>query len=83
LRSANSLRGDTIQVGQTLSIPGSGPTLIASVAPPQVSEHTIARGETLSGIAARYSISLSSLREANRLRNDTIRVGQVLVIPAS
>lgn len=83
LRSANSLRGDTIHVGQTLSIPGSGPTLIASVAPPQVSEHTIARGETLSGIAARYSISLSSLREANRLRNDTIRVGQVLVIPAS
>ena len=83
LRSANSLRGDTIHVGQTLSIPGSGATLIASVAPPQVSEHTIARGETLSGIAARYSISLSSLREANSLRNDTIRVGQVLVIPAS
>jgi N-acetylmuramoyl-L-alanine amidase len=83
LRSANSLRSDTIHVGQTLSIPGSGPALIAAVAPPQVSEHTIARGETLSGIAARYSISLSSLREANRLRNDTIRVGQVLVIPAS
>ncbi|MDP2284513.1 MAG: LysM peptidoglycan-binding domain-containing protein [Pseudohongiella sp.] len=43
----------------------------------------MARGETLSGIAARYSISLSRLREANHLRNDTIREGQVLVIPGS
>ncbi|MDO9477620.1 MAG: N-acetylmuramoyl-L-alanine amidase, partial [Pseudohongiella sp.] len=83
LRSANSLRNDTIHIGQTLRIPGTGPALIAAVTPPQVSEHTIARGETLSGIAARYSISLSRLREANHLRNDTIRVGQVLVIPGS
>ncbi|MBU2098807.1 MAG: N-acetylmuramoyl-L-alanine amidase [Gammaproteobacteria bacterium] len=83
LRSANNLRSDNIQIGQTLRIPGSGPALIAASAPPQVSEHTIVRGETLSGIAQRYSISLSRLREANQLRNDTIRVGQVLVIPAS
>ena len=83
LRSANSLRSDTIHIGQSLRIPGAGPALIAVAAPPQVSEHTITRGETLSGIAARYSISLSRLREANHLRNDTIRVGQVLVIPGS
>lgn len=83
LRSANSLRTDTIHVGQALRIPGAGPALIAAVAPAQVSEHTITRGETLSGIAARYSVSVSRLREANRLRNDTIRVGQVLLIPTS
>lgn len=82
LRAANNLRGDTIQVGQRLTIPGGGPMTIAS-APPLVSEHTISRGETLSGIAQRYQVSLSRLREANNLRNDTIRVGQVLVIPAS
>jgi len=83
LRAANSLRNDTIQVGQKLKIPGNGPAQLVVAAPPQVSEHTIARGETLSGIAQRYRISLSRLREANRLRNDTIHVGQVLVIPAS
>lgn len=82
LRAANNLRGDTIQVGQRLSIPGGGPMTIAS-APPVVSEHIISRGETLSGIAQRYQVSLSRLREANNLRNDTIRVGQVLVIPAT
>lgn len=83
LRSANKLRGDTIRVGQRLIIPGSGPQPVLSVAPPTVAEHTISRGETLSGIAARYRVSLSRLREANNLRGDTIRVGQVLVIPAS
>jgi N-acetylmuramoyl-L-alanine amidase len=82
LRAANNLRGDTIQVGQRLSIPGAGPMTIAS-APPVVSEHIISRGETLSGIAQRYQVSVSRLREANNLRNDTIRVGQVLVIPAT
>lgn len=83
LRGANKLRGDTIHVGQRLIIPGTGPQPVLAMAPPTVSEHTISRGETLSGIAARYRISLSRLREANKLRNDTIRVGQVLVIPAS
>jgi N-acetylmuramoyl-L-alanine amidase len=45
--------------------------------------HVIVEGETLSGIAQRYRISTSSLRAANRLQSDTVRVGQVLVIPAS
>jgi N-acetylmuramoyl-L-alanine amidase len=82
LRAANSLSADTIRIGQKLLIPGSGPQTIAATASPRVSQHTIARGETLSGIAQRYQISLSSLRAANNLRNDTIRVGQVLLIPS-
>ena len=45
-------------------------------------EHVIARGDTLSGIADRYNVSLGDLRRQNRLRHDRIRIGQVLVIPA-
>jgi N-acetylmuramoyl-L-alanine amidase len=81
LRAANKLSGDIVQLGQTLTIPGGGPAPLAA-APPVVSEHTISRGETLSGIAEQYRVSLSRLREANDLRNDTIRIGQVLLIPA-
>jgi len=44
-------------------------------------EHIISRGETLSGIAQRYRISLQNLRQANGLQGDRIRVGQKLVIP--
>jgi N-acetylmuramoyl-L-alanine amidase len=44
-------------------------------------EYTIARGDTLGQIARRYQISLRSLRSANGLSGDSIRVGQVLRIP--
>ena len=46
-------------------------------------EHRVRQGDTLSMIAARYDISLASLRRANGLRGDQIRVGQVLKVPAA
>jgi N-acetylmuramoyl-L-alanine amidase len=58
---------------------GGGSTRLAAGRPQQ---HVIRRGETLSGVASRYRVSLSSLRAANRLRSDTVRVGQKLRIPA-
>jgi len=45
--------------------------------------HVINSGDTLSEIAKQYRVSLSSLRSANRLSDDMIRVGQVLKIPES
>lgn len=43
--------------------------------------HIIERGDTLSGIAQRYDISLSRLRNANGLTRDVLHVGDVLTIP--
>ena len=44
--------------------------------------YTIARGDTLSGIAVRYGTSTRRIKEANGLSNDRIKVGQVITIPA-
>ncbi len=44
--------------------------------------HIIARGDTLSGIASRYKVSVASIKNVNSLRGDTVRVGQVLHIPS-
>jgi N-acetylmuramoyl-L-alanine amidase len=44
-------------------------------------EYTIARGDTLSGIASRYGTTVAALRDANKLSNTTIREGDVLKIP--
>jgi membrane-bound lytic murein transglycosylase D len=44
--------------------------------------HRVRRGETLSGIAVRYRVSLTALRRANSIRNDDyLRTGTRLRIP--
>lgn len=46
-------------------------------------KYIVARGDTLGGIANRYSVSLSRLRSANKIRGDVIHVGRELIIPTS
>ncbi|MEE8059549.1 MAG: N-acetylmuramoyl-L-alanine amidase [Pseudomonadales bacterium] len=46
-------------------------------------EYVIARGDTLSGIAKRYQVSIASIRSHNDLASSVIKVGQKLVIPSS
>ena len=46
-------------------------------------EHVVSSGESLALIAQRYQVSLASLRSANSLKSDTIKVGQTLSIPAT
>lgn len=45
--------------------------------------HTVTRGETLSGIAAKYDVSMDTLRGMNALKRDVVWVGQRLKVPAS
>jgi N-acetylmuramoyl-L-alanine amidase len=44
-------------------------------------KHSVKRGESLSIIAQRYSVSISSLKSVNNLKSDVVRIGQTLVIP--
>lgn len=48
-----------------------------------VREHIVARGDTLSSIAARHGVTVAQLRGANRLQGDVVRIGQRLSIPAA
>jgi len=45
--------------------------------------YVIARGDTLSAIAARYNISVEALKRHNGITSSTIRVGQRLKIPTT
>ncbi|MNJ40387.1 N-acetylmuramoyl-L-alanine amidase AmiC precursor [compost metagenome] len=46
-------------------------------------EHSVRPGETLAMIAVRYQVSVSSLRSANNLKSDELKVGQALNIPTT
>ena len=46
-------------------------------------KHTVKAGETLSGIASRYGVTVDDLQKANRIqRPSAIGIGRVLTIPA-
>ncbi|MCG8325277.1 MAG: N-acetylmuramoyl-L-alanine amidase [Thiotrichales bacterium] len=53
-------------------------TLLAETAP---RKHIIIRGDTLSGIAKLYSVSMQRLREHNQLKSDRLIIGRTLSIP--
>lgn len=46
-------------------------------------QHTVAAGDSLSGIAARYGVSSQRLMQYNNMRTTTVKLGQTLKIPAT
>ncbi|HEU4830026.1 MAG TPA: LysM peptidoglycan-binding domain-containing protein [Gemmatimonadales bacterium] len=74
-------RSTRIKAGQRLRI-GETPTERARVAT-RGSTHTVRSGETLTGVAKRYGVSLRALSSANGLSTTSkIRIGQRLRIPS-
>ena len=49
----------------------------------RVIKHTVRSGESLSILASRYSVSSSELKSHNRLKSNSLRIGQVLKIPSN
>ncbi len=45
--------------------------------------HRVRSGESLSLLAQRYNVKVSSIKEANNLHSDIVRIGQVLTIPST
>jgi membrane-bound lytic murein transglycosylase D len=91
LQRANGIKNQNrIQVGQVLSIPGSGSSAaqVAAAQPAssggQAARHRVRPGETLDAIAKKYGTTATALQNANGIKNrNRIQVGQVLNIPGS
>ncbi|MBA3555878.1 MAG: LysM peptidoglycan-binding domain-containing protein, partial [Gemmatimonadales bacterium] len=91
IRSANpKLRSNRLTAGSRLIVPAVAiPTALAMRATEARSSHggsarthRVRRGETLSGIAVRYRVSLKALRRVNAIRHDDyVRAGVRLRIP--
>src|ERR1700754_3271065 len=44
--------------------------------------HRVNRGETLTGIAQQYGVSVGALKLANKMTDNNVRIGSVMVIPS-
>lgn len=66
----------------TAAPPANPPAAAAPTAPVTGATYVVKRGDTLSGIAARYGLKTSDLAKANNITNvSRIFVGQKLIIP--
>lgn len=47
----------------------------------QLAKYVVTKGDTLSGIASRYQVSMDNLKRLNAIRSDRLHIGKVLLIP--
>ncbi|AGK53921.1 C40 family peptidase [Bacillus sp. 1NLA3E] len=76
LKAVNNLSSDMLSIGQVLYITK---TTVPSVTPSTT--YRVVAGDSLYGIAKRYSITVDSLKSTNQLTSDVLSVGQVLSVP--
>ncbi len=57
------------------------PAAPAQATPVRGTKHTVQPKETLFGIARQYGVSVESIRRANNLSDNNLKVGQILIIP--
>ena len=74
IKRENRLKSETVRVGQKLRI-------TVEVKDVPLRKHKVARGDYLGKIAAKYGVSVNTIRQANKLRSDELAIGQVLIIP--
>ena len=85
IRQWNRLRGNTIYIGQNLTIYSrrssvvSAPAVLKAVLPAS-GVYTIGRSDTLWDISRKFGISVSELKRWNGLRRNTIYPGQKLIV---
>lgn len=89
LRTLNNLKSNYLYVGMKLTVSGNSKAAKPSVqtakkaAKKPTARYIVKSGESLGIIAQRYGVSVTSIMNANNLKNQTIRTGQTINIPSA
>jgi peptidoglycan endopeptidase LytF len=76
IKTASSLRGDSINIGDVLLIPGTQENS-------STSKYTVVTGDTLGEIGNKFGVSVKELKDANNLTKNDLYVGMKLVVPGN
>ncbi|MGB2115703.1 MAG: LysM peptidoglycan-binding domain-containing protein, partial [Porticoccaceae bacterium] len=83
IKITNRLRNDFLRIGQVLRIPPTGEVaVLTEYKTPPTRTYIVSAGDTLSEIAAKHKVSISSIKRANNLSGNLIKVNQELIIKA-
>lgn len=87
LKRINRLKSSVAVLGKRLKLPGSSDAVAASsprtrrVTSGKSATHTVQRGDSLSKISARYNVTINAIKRQNKLKRNTVYLGQQLKIP--
>jgi N-acetylmuramoyl-L-alanine amidase len=73
---STDIKGSGIKNSENKSVKKS------SDSPLPARKHKVIRGDTLTDIALKYGVKASEIRKLNNMKNDTVKLGQSLKIPA-
>ncbi len=83
IMSANDLGDGRLQIGQELVIPGARAAQTAEATPaPADATYKVQKGDTPHSIADKLGVSETALIARNKIRADSLKIGQVLIVPA-
>ncbi|WP_456275134.1 LysM peptidoglycan-binding domain-containing protein [Bacillus sp. AK128] len=83
LRNENQLSNELIRIGQMLKIPTSNSLLVTTDSDLTNTSYMVSPGDTLSGIAKHFAVTVEGIKKTNQLTTDFLRIGQLLTIPSS
>lgn len=84
IKKANNLGTNFLSIGQKLLIPEINEDEPSTPSVPSTGNiYIVKSGDTLYSIAGRYGITVDSLKNANNLTSNNLKIGQKLTIPSS
>lgn len=79
LKRINNLTSNTLSIGQVLKLPSDKPNKIEQEK--NTITYTVQKGDSLYGIARKYSTTIDKIKDLNNLTTNLLSIGQVLLIP--
>lgn len=76
LKNANNLKGNLLNVGQNLIIPGLNEK-------PSGGEYIVKKGDSLYSISKKFNTTVDNLKSINNLTTDALAIGQIIKLPGS
>ncbi|MEM7008440.1 MAG: LysM peptidoglycan-binding domain-containing protein [Thermodesulfobacteriota bacterium] len=91
LKKANNLKNSNLSIGKVLKVPAvakkdkavANKTTQQKTSRTKNTKYIVKRGDTLSVIADKYDVSVAKIKDASALKNNKIKVGDVLLIPGT